>query len=498
IAPAFNELYPTQQDRDIMAETMKNPAMTAMVGPGYGLDNYSNGAMMAHEMLLFTSIAVAVMSIFIVVRHTRKDEESGRIEVIRSLPVGRLSNLGSTILVSLAANVLLALLTGFGLYALKIESIDLHGSLVYGAALGATGFFFTGVAALFAQLSESSRGAVGYSFTFLGFAYLIRAVGDVSSETLAWFSPLGWILRTEVYVNNYWWPILFTIGASFIVMLLALYLNSIRDLEAGFIPSKPGRKTASKFLQSPLGLAIRLQRTGIIAWAFTMFILGVSYGSVLGDLESFFETNDMMSKILPTAEGFTLTELFITTIMSIMSMINVIPVLVFILKLRGEEKRNRTEHILARAVSRPQLMGSYLMISFVASFVMQLLSIIGIWFVGAAVMEEPIPFGRMFNTGMVYLPAIWIMIGVAVFLIGCLPKVISFIWLYLVYTFIVVYLGGILQIPGWMKKLSPFGNVPQIPVEEMNIFKISILIAIAFVLMVVGVCGYRKRDVQAS
>lgn len=184
--------------------------------------------------------------------------------------------------------------------------------------------------------------------------------------------------------------------------------------------------------------------------------------------------------------------------MSIMSMINVIPVLVFILKLRGEEKRNRTEHLLARAVSRPQLMGSYLMISFVASFVMQLLSIIGIWFAGAAVMEEPIPFGRMFNTGMVYLPAIWIMIGVAVFLIGYLPKAISFIWLYLVYTFIVVYLGGILQIPGWMKKLSPFGNVPQIPVEEMNIFKITILITIAFVLMVVGVCGYRKRDVQTS
>ncbi len=31
---------------------------------------------------------------------------------------------------------------GFGLYALGIESMDFEGSLMYGAALGATGIFF--------------------------------------------------------------------------------------------------------------------------------------------------------------------------------------------------------------------------------------------------------------------------------------------------------------------------------------------------------------------
>ena len=31
---AFKDLYPTQEERDAMAEGMRNPAMTAMVGPG--------------------------------------------------------------------------------------------------------------------------------------------------------------------------------------------------------------------------------------------------------------------------------------------------------------------------------------------------------------------------------------------------------------------------------------------------------------------------------
>jgi ABC-2 type transport system permease protein len=481
----------------IMAETMKNPAMVAMVGPIYETGQYTTGAMFANEMLLFTALAVAFMSIFLVVRHTRKDEEGGRIEVIRSLPVGRLSNLCATVLVSFGANMILSLFTGFGLYAMGIESMDLEGSLLFGAALGATGFIFTAIAALFSQLAESSRGAIGYSFTFLGVAYLIRAVGDVSSETMSWCSPLGWILRTKVYVENIWWPIWITVFASIVVTIIALYLNAIRDLEAGFIPAKPGKKNASAFLQSPFGLAARLQRSNIIGWAIGMFMVGASYGSVLGDLETFFETNEMMSLILPSAEGFTLTELFVTTLMSVISMICAIPVLLYITKIRGEEKRSRLEHLLARSVSRAWLMGSFLLISLIGSIVLQFLAVFGLWSAGAAVMEDPISLGRMLQAGFVYLPALWFMIGLAVFFLGVFPKAVSIIWLYLGYSFFVVYLGGILQVPEWATKLSPFGNIPKIPVEEMNYAKVLILTALAICFTICGFVGYRKRDIGA-
>ncbi len=149
IAPALPELFSTEQERHVMAETMKNPAMTAMVGPGYGLDNYTFGAMMSHMMLLFTAIGVAIMNILLVTRHTREDEEEGRIEMVRSLPVGRLSNITSTMSVYFVVNIVLALFVGLGLYALGIESMDLEGSLLYGAVLGATGIIFTAITAFF-------------------------------------------------------------------------------------------------------------------------------------------------------------------------------------------------------------------------------------------------------------------------------------------------------------------------------------------------------------
>ncbi|MFN7249461.1 MAG: ABC transporter permease [Anaerobacillus sp.] len=494
-ASSFTGLYQSDIERQAVAETMRNPAMTAMVGPGYGLDNYTEGAMMGHQMLLFTAIAVAIMSILLVTRHTRADEEEGRIELIRSFPVGRLSNLSATVIVLFSANVLLALIVGIGLSAIGIESLDLHGSLLYGAALGATGIFFTAVTALFAQASGNTRGTIGFSFTVLLGAYLIRAIGDVSSEALSLFSPLGWILRTEVYVNNYWWPIILTAGASLVLVAIALYLNSIRDLDAGLLPAKPGRKHASRFLQSPIGLPFRLQRTGIIAWAIGMFILGLSYGSVLGDLETFLESSEMMREMLQAVDGLSLTEQYITMLMAIISMICTVPVLLIILKLKGEEKRSHIEHILARAISRTRVMGSYYFLSMFFGFVMLFLSVVGLWSAAAASMDDPLSFVSIFQAAMVYLPAMWMMIAVAVLLIGIFPSMTGFAWLYLGYSFFVVYLGGFLQFPEWMGKLSPFGHIPKLPVEDFDLLKVSTLTGIAILFVLIGFLGYNKRDI---
>ncbi len=494
-ATSFSGMYQSDQERQAMAETMKNPAMTAMVGPGYGLDNYTEGPMLAHQMLLFTAIVVAIMSILLVTRHTRTDEEEGRIELIRSLPVGRLSNVTATIIVLVFLNVVLALSISISLYSLQIESMDLNGSLLYGAALGATGLFFTATTALFAQLSGNSRGTIGLSFSLLGIAYLLRAVGDVSNETLSWFSPLGWIVGTEVYVTNYWWPIFVAIGATILIIVVALYLNTIRDLDAGFLPAKAGRCYASPFLQGPLGLAFRIQKTGIISWAIGMFILGASYGSVMNDIESFFANNEMMSQMLTSVEGFTLTEQFLSMLMSVIAMICTVPAIMLMLKLKGEENKNRSEHLLARAVSRYRVIGSYLVLSLFFGFVMLFVALLGLWSAATSVMEDPISFGLLFKAAMVYLPAIWVMIGLTVLMVGVYPKLSGVAWLYLGYSFLVVYLGGMLQLPKWMEKISPYGYVPQIPVDEINYGTLLLLAVISFFLILFGMFGYRRRDI---
>lgn len=496
IAFAYTQLVPTEEERMVMAETMSNPAVIAMFGPGYGLDHYNYGAIMAHQMLLFTALLVAIMSILLVARHTRGDEENGRIEMIRSFPVGRLANLSAIILVFAMVNVLIFVLTGLGLFSTGIESIDLQGSMLYGAVLGVTGLFFTVITALFAQLAESSRGTLGVSFAFLGLMYLIRGIGDVGNGVLSWFSPLGWVLRSEVFVSNIWWPVLLTLGGAVAITYFAFYLHSMRDLEAGLIPARPGRKNASVFLQGPLGLAVKLQRTAILGWMFAMFILGVSYGSVLGDLETYLEAMELIQTMLMDVEGFSMTEQFLPMLMSVMSMLGTIPALLMIMKVHGEEIKSRSEHLLARSVSRFRLLGSYLFVSILLGLLVHFLAAFGLWSAGTAVLDEPISFLNILKAMMVYVPAMMTLIGIAVLFLGFLPGKIVLAWIYLGFSFFVVYLGGIMQLPQWLMHLSPFGHIPKYPVEEITVSVMVILLLLSLLLMAGGFWGYKQRDIQ--
>ncbi len=496
IAAILPDLYTTSGEREIMAETMKNPAITAMLGPGYGLDNYTDGAMMAHFMLVFTALAAGIMGILLTIRHTREDEEEGRAEMIRSLPVGPLSPLTATMLIIILANIIMALLTGFGLYSLGFESMDLNGSLLYGASLGAIGILFAAITGLFAQLSSNTRSTVGYSFTFLILSYIVRGIGDVGYEVLSLISPLGLILRTEVYVNNYWWPVFASLGISLLVFVISLYLNSIRDLDAGFISAKPGRSNASNLLSSPLGLALRLQKTSIIAWTVGMLVLGASYGSILGDLEGFIDSSGILQQMLPESAGYNMTERFVAMLMTILSILGAIPVLMYILKLKSEEKSARTEHLLSRAVSRNSIIGSYTLVAIISAPIIQLMSILGLWSAAIFVMDDIFSFEILLKAGLVHLPAMWIMVGIAVLLIGFVPRLASLTWAYLGYSFFVVYLGDMLQLPDWMNYLSPFGHIPQVPMEDINMVTILGLTLIAMVLMGLGFAGYNRRDIE--
>ncbi|WP_280769180.1 ABC transporter permease [Salipaludibacillus daqingensis] len=492
---AFRDLYGSQQERDAMAETMANPAMTAMVGPG-DLTNYTVGAMTTHQMLLMTAAIVGLMSILLVTRHTRADEEDGRIEMVRSLPAGRLSYLNASLIVISGTSIALALIIGFGLYALGIESMDLGGSLLYGAALGGTGLVFAGVTAVFAQLSENARGTIGMSIAVLLIAYLFRAITDVSNETLSWLSPLGWVTKTEAYTSNNWGPILLMVLVTFVLFIAANYLNAVRDLERGFLPSKPGRSYASRYLQSPLGLASRLQRTGIIAWAIGLFVLGASYGSIFGDLESFFDGNDMYEQMLVQVEGFSIVDQFIPMLIIVMSLASTIPALMAINKLRGEEKKGRLEQLLGRSVSRTQLMGAYLMIAVFNGLVMLSLSAIGLWSSGNTVMEEGLSFGMVYGATMAYFPAMLVMIGISVVLIGFLPRMTNFNWIYVLYSFLVLYLGGLFQFDDWVGKLSPFGHIANAPIETVTFMPLFVLTILAVGLMIIGFIGFNKRDIE--
>lgn len=495
IAAAYSGLFPTREDLLSMAGMLDNPAMTAMLGPVYGLENLTVGGLFSASMLLFTVLAAALMNIFLVIRHTRGDEEKGRTEIIRSLPAGRLSNLAAAMTAAVIINLGLALITGFALAVLRIESITFGGSMLYGFCLGACGLFFASVTAVFAQISQSSRGATGLSAGALGLLYLLRAAGDTGNGTLSMVSPLGIALRAECFVKNIWWPPVAVLAAGAVFAAAAFYLNSVRDLDRGLLPQRQGRKEASALLRSPAGLAFRLLRNTAIAWAVSLFAVGIAYGSVMGDMESFISGNEFFKNVLIPPEGHTQTEMFITMIISMMAVASAIPAAGGVLKLAGEEKQRRSENILSKAASRQRVMAGYTVIAFAESLIMPFVAVLGLWAASAAVMDAPIAFGSLFSAVMVYLPAVWATVGIAAFLTGIIPdKASAVTYGYLGFSFALIYLGRILSFPAWTKYFSPFGYILQLPMDTFNILSFLLLTAAAGLFAFTGFLLYRRRD----
>jgi ABC-2 type transport system permease protein len=271
LAPGMSGMFDTDS-RQQFAQTFNNPVMIAMMGPVYGADHYTQGAMYSNMMLLWILIAVAVMNIFLVSRHTRADEEKGRAELARSLPTGRLALLNAAMITAFIVNAALGILMGLGIGATGVETMGMGGSMLYGAVVFATGLVFASITAVFCQLTSGRSGATGYAFAAMGLFYMVRAAGDMAGGGfLSCISPLGLAQRAQVYVQNRLWPVFALLLESAVIAAAAYKLNEIRDLGQGLIPARPGRKDASVYLRSPFGLALRLLRNTLIIWIAAMF-----------------------------------------------------------------------------------------------------------------------------------------------------------------------------------------------------------------------------------
>ncbi|MCL2438675.1 MAG: ABC transporter permease [Coriobacteriia bacterium] len=504
---AIHSIYGADgQTLQAMVPMLQNPAMIALVGPVFDATNYTVGSLIAGEMLLFTVLAVAFMNILFVVRYTRADEEAERVEVIRSLPVGRLAPLNAALIGALKINFLVIIITWAGLVIINIPTVTVKGSFLYAAACGVIGMVFAGVAAVCAQLASTSRSALAYSGGILGVLYLLRAAGDLLmaqgdswAKVLSYASPFGLVLRVEAYVTNQFWPLPYLLVQVVVLIGIAYFLNSHRDLGAGLIPAKPGPAHAGPLLDSNLGLALRLLRNTLIAWLYVAIVLGASYGSIMNYIADFIKTSTFFQAALQTTQGYSTTEAFASLIMVVLAAMTAAGPIMIALKAWREEEAGRTELVLAASVSRRSYLASYGGIALVLATVLPLLAAAGLWGASAIVMKsDPISASFFFKSMAVYLPAIWLFVGATLLLIAVYPRIASgVIWGYFAFSFFMGYFGELFpKIPQWIPKLSPFGLVPNITKDAIHWPTLAIMTGIAVVMIVAAFVLYRKRDLS--
>ncbi|MGP3972062.1 ABC transporter permease [Streptomyces sp. 6N223] len=494
----FESTYPEASDRAELADTLGSPAMLAISGPERYLSDYNYGSMSAHQLIGFFAIFVGMMSIFTVVRHTRTEEETGRAELLRSNVVGRYAHLTAALTLAVIANLLLVVLMAGSLGSLGLEGMTTGGNWLFSAGLGAIGILFAGVAAVTVQITPFSRGSSGAAMAVVGTAYVLRAAGDAGSDVLAWLSPIGWTQRTYAYVDNRWWPLLLVLGMAVVAVAVAFALSGRRDVGAGLRPPRPGSPTASEALPRPLGFALRLQRGTLFGFGAGLFVFGMMYGSILGDAEEMIEDNEQLRETIAELGSGSVSESFGSALMSFLAIITSAFVVLAVLRARAEETGGRAEPVLATGLSRDRWVGSHLTMSLAGGTLVALLAGLGFGLAGALSASEGELFWKLTGSSLAYAPALWVTGAIALVLFGWLPRFAAAAWAIPAYSFFVVYLGTLIEMPDALANFSPFGHVPQVPAADMEWTPLVVMTAVAAALTWLGLAGFRRRDLDCK
>ncbi|WP_067865536.1 ABC transporter permease [Nocardia shimofusensis] len=482
--------YDTPEKLAQLRATMSgNAAVVAMGGPTELLD--SIGGEVLFEISAYLAIVVALMSMFLVGRHTRSDEETGRAELLRSARIGRRAPVTAALALAGIANAAVAVvLFGAGVGT----GLPVAGSLLNGVAVAAIGVTFAAATAVAAQVADATRAVYGTITFLIAAAYVLRAIGDVGDGTAAWFSPIGWAQRTYPYVRDRWWPLALFVVATAVLVAATFVLLDRRDFGAGLVRSGRGRAEATRWLSSPLGLAWRLQRGAFVAWSAGVFLLGAAYGSFAQSIEEFLADNPAIADFLPggvedAVDSYLALTLGMTALLAAAFGIS------SALRARSEETAGAAEPILAGPVGRTAWLGSHLTVAFLGSAVVAAAGGLGEGLIHGLMTDDAGQPLRLAGAALVYVPAVWVVVGVAVLGFGLVPRFGAVLaWAFFAYCVVSVLFADAFDLPSWFDEISPWAHTPQAPLESVSVTSAVALLAIAAGLVVAGAVGFRRRD----
>ncbi len=499
---AYQTIFATPEDLAPLAAMLANPSLTLFTGPGYGLRDI-DPATLEHQVIfasvywLYMLIMVGLMNVMLVSRHTRLEEQTGRAELVRAAPVGRMAPLASTLILALIANLLVGGLTAGSLIA---YGSDATSSLLIGTATAGFGLLFAGVTTVTSQFTAFSSGGSGMAGAVLAAAFVVRGVGDMAAGPdaygtwISWLSPFAWAQQTAPFVLDRWWPAALLYAGAAVFIGIGVVLASRRDLGSGLVQPRRGRSTAPAWLRSPLTLAWRIQRTQTTWWLVGLALAGLMYGSFTPAMvEGVDALPDLFNQLMGGVEGA--LDGYLTLTVTMMRVTVAIYVVIAWQRVASEETDGRAEPVLATDVRPWAWLAGHAVVIGVASILMLLVTgtIAGVF--GGMIDGE---WGLVPDTivaSLAGIPAVLVVLGLAMALHSLAPRLVGIAWIPVIAGGLIEVFGDLMQLPNWARQISPFEHTPSMPAEEFTLAPFLVQAAVAAALAAVALWRIGRRDI---
>ena len=497
-APATVGLYPTEAGRVQASETFNHAqALVAIYGKIY--DPTSVGALAMVKLGGLGAIFVALLSILLVVRHTRAEEETGRQELVGATVVGRRAPLTAALLVAAGTNLALGVFTALGLVA---SGLPVDGSFAFGLAWAGVGLAFAAIAAVTAQLTSTARAATGSAVAILGAVYVLRAVGDTADRSgpwwLTWLSPIGWGQQFRPYAGNRWWVLLITVGFAVVVVAGAYALVARRDLGAGLLPDRPGPAVGATSLGSPLALAWRLHRGSLFGWAAGFALAGLAFGNIATSVGGFLASPQARQIFERLGGQKALTDAYLAVVLGIVGIMASAYGVQAAMRMRTEETALRLEPLLATKTSRVSWIVSHTLVALLGTALLMVVAGAAAGLAYGARAGGLREAGRVLGAALVQIPAAWVLTGIVVAAFGIVPRLVAVGWAALAGFVVLGEVGPLLKLDQWVLDLSPYAHTPRLPGGTLELTPLVLLTLVTLLLAAVGFVGFRRRDIPIT
>ena len=477
-----------------LAALAESPAIRTLFGPPVGLDDA--GGFTVWRIGTALAVLVGVWAALAATRVTRGEEEAGRWDLLLAGPVRLPSLVARHLAVLLAAAATIGATSALGFLLAGTAPL---GAVLFGALLGGTGMLGAALGVLAAQLLPERRAASGLAVGTLLAGLLLRMIGDgvPALAWLLWVTPFGLLERSAPFVGDRPLPLLVLAVLVALPAFLAVALARRRDTGSGVlrgpeIVRAPGR------LHSLAGLAVRRVRRPVLTWGAGLVAYFLLVGLLATGLTDFLRANPFFAEQAAQA-GFanlTTVEGYAAALFTLLA----VPVGAFaagrLAEAAADEEAGRLALLLALPVARVRWATTEAAAATGGAAILAVLAGGATW-AGTTWVGAPLSVGEALAGTLNVLPVALLSVGAAlaglgwapsaVLPLGLLPGAGGYLFLLLADTF-----GW----PGWIRGLSPFAHLAQVPAAPVDLAGAAGMVAVAAALAAVGLLGYTRRDLR--
>lgn len=491
VALSIDSLYASLAERQQYEATLgESPASQAFNGRGYGLDTI--GGITAYEVGFLGQLLFPLLAVHLAIRHTRREEEAGRTELMTATRVGRLAPLAAASLTVLVTMTAIGVLTFAGTVWVGLPPA---GAGWYAAGTAALMLCFASLGLLLGQVAQSARTGYLAGLAAVTAAFLVRALIDGSGWGAVWASPLGWFAEFRPFSEPQVWP-LFAFLVSTVALLVGAAVIAVRrDLGAGILAASAGPERGREYLSTAMGLSWRLNRSMVLAWAVTAMLWGGVFGLLTQEMAELVDANPTMLEALGVDDGSDVVTSLAVVVICLAATATAVQGMS---RLISEESSGRLGTVLAARISRRRFWLGWWSVVGASAVVVLVLGSVALGLVTWTVMAEPAALATAMKVGFGYAVPVVFVAAVAALLRSMGQRWSVLGWALVGWIATVGFLAETLQLPGWARDISPLHLVGQLPQEDINGWALAVLAAGGGFLLLLSVGLMSRRDLETG